>query len=149
MTTQTQTDLITLPVNAYETVEFPASLMEDLDWWAQAAAKDNGVDLAAGRRMVLDGKAEVIANLAAKDENGMVWDLEDREVYEWLEDVVRAWFRARDAAEVTDRQIAQLADEAGAAGDARQVELCEAALDGDVRARDLCVVAILHARVQQ
>jgi hypothetical protein len=50
--------------------------------------------------------------------------------------------------EITSAQIRALRDEAGAAGDHRQVALCDEALAGDSRARRLCAEAIESARAQ-
>ena len=49
---------------------------------------------------------------------------------------------------VTNTQISQLRIEAANAGDADQVQLCDAALDGDSAARAACVAAIQDAEAQ-
>ena len=49
---------------------------------------------------------------------------------------------------VTSEQISQLRIEAANAGDADQVQLCDAALDGDSAARAACVAAIQDAEAQ-
>jgi hypothetical protein len=55
--------------------------------------------------------------------------------------------RVQDDAElITDERIQGLRDEAGAAGDAEQVALCDAALDGDDDAREACAQVINDAR---
>lgn len=51
--------------------------------------------------------------------------------------------------EVTSAQIRALRDEAAAAGDARQVELCERALSGEPTARRVCSDVIRDARGQR
>ena len=48
--------------------------------------------------------------------------------------------------EITRSDIRQLMAEAGEAGDEKQVELCELALDGDAEARAKCERAIRAAR---
>ena len=49
---------------------------------------------------------------------------------------------------VTNTQISQLRTEAATAGDADQVQLCDAALAGDSAARAACVAAIRDAEAQ-
>lgn len=49
---------------------------------------------------------------------------------------------------ISNDDIAALGLEAAAAGDTEQVELCEAALDGDDDARSLCVDVIADARIR-
>lgn len=56
---------------------------------------------------------------------------------------------ARQAAEVADADIAALEQEAASAGDAEQVTLCQAALDGDTAARAECARVILDFRQEQ
>ncbi len=48
----------------------------------------------------------------------------------------------------TDAQIEALRTEAGAAGDADQVAICDRALDGDSEARELCAKALADAAAQ-
>jgi len=50
-------------------------------------------------------------------------------------------------ATITDEQIEALQIEAGGAGDAEQVAICERALDGDADARGECVDVICEARL--
>ena len=50
-------------------------------------------------------------------------------------------------ATITDEQIEALQIEAGGAGDAEQVAICERALDGDADARRECVDVIREARL--
>lgn len=70
---------------------------------------------------------------------------------EWIAFRARALaelVEALEAANVTTEQIAALRDEAGAAGDLEQVELCERALAGEERAALECRRVILDARAQ-
>ena len=46
---------------------------------------------------------------------------------------------------ITDEQIKQLRNEAGTAGDRKQVELCDRALQGDGAARRKCADVIAYA----
>lgn len=49
--------------------------------------------------------------------------------------------------DVSDYQIQRLRFEAADAGDERQVEMCDAALDGDDGAREACAAAIADTEV--
>jgi hypothetical protein len=57
------------------------------------------------------------------------------------------WVDGGPEAEVSDRDIAELEQEAANAGDNEQVKLCAAALGGDEDARAECVRVILDNRV--
>jgi hypothetical protein len=50
---------------------------------------------------------------------------------------------------LTDEQIRKLRDEAGAAGDEPMVEICDAALHGDLSARQDCVTVINDAHAMR
>ena len=53
-----------------------------------------------------------------------------------------------DVEQITDGQVEALRDEAGAAGDKLQVQLCGRTLDGDATARRMCWQAIEEAKAR-